>query len=98
MAQTAPATGPIQDVSHPTRTTNKLEDQAAIAALYVTKHDNAPKTGREFLDNDNKLSSAGESSVPECADPCLLTKPAQAQQHSSNTPRRKIYPPFPPPD
>jgi hypothetical protein len=61
------ATG-IQDVSQPTRTSSKLEDQAAIAALYVTKHDHASKTGREFLDNDNKLSSAGESPSPECAD------------------------------
>ncbi|PMD53802.1 uncharacterized protein K444DRAFT_147615 [Hyaloscypha bicolor E] len=49
MAQTtapAVATGPILDVSQPTRTSNKLEDQAAIAALYVTKYDNASKTGR----------------------------------------------------
>jgi hypothetical protein len=75
MAQTtapAVATGPILDVSQPTRTSNKLEDQAAIAALYVTKYDNASKTGREFLDGDNKLSSAGEGSAPECADPCIL--------------------------
>ncbi|KAE9366190.1 hypothetical protein N431DRAFT_419313 [Stipitochalara longipes BDJ] len=62
MAQAAApvvATGPIHDGNQPTRTSDKLEDQAAIAALYVTKHDNGPKTGREFLDSDNKLSSAG---------------------------------------
>jgi Eisosome protein 1 len=74
MAQTtapAVATTPIQNANQPTRTSNKLEDQAAIAALYVTKYDNASKTGREFLDSDNKLSSAGESSSPECADTCI---------------------------
>jgi Eisosome protein 1 len=64
MAQpAAPApvpTGPIQETTQPKRTSNKLEDQAAIAALYVTKHDNASRTGREYLDSDNKLSSAGE--------------------------------------
>jgi hypothetical protein len=70
MAQAAAtvATSPIQGISQPTRHP-KLEDQAAIAALYVTKYDNAPKAGRDFLDNDNKLSSAGETSFSECADP-----------------------------
>jgi hypothetical protein len=35
----------------------KLEDQAAIAALYVTK---GPENQRnEYLDNNNRLSSAG---------------------------------------
>jgi hypothetical protein len=57
MAQTTavvPA-GLMQDVKKP----GKLEDQAAIAALYVTRHDNS-KTGHEFLDSNNKLSSAGK--------------------------------------
>ncbi len=58
------ATGPSQDVSQQTRTSNKLEDQAATAALYATKSDNASTTGQEYLDNDNKLSSAGERSAP----------------------------------
>ncbi len=65
----AAATGPSQGISQPTRTSHKLEDQAAIAALYVTKYDNASKPGRAFLDNDNKLSSAGEYTSSECVDP-----------------------------
>jgi len=64
------ATGPSQDVSQQTRPSTKLEDQAATAALYATKPDNASTTGREFLDNDNKLSSAGERPAPECAEAC----------------------------
>jgi hypothetical protein len=38
----------------------KLEDQAAIAALYVTKYDGQTKDGQEFLDSNQRLSSAGE--------------------------------------
>jgi len=55
-------TGPIEDVTQNPRTTfQKLEDQAAAAALYVTIHDKTQgKTGYEFLDKDNKLSSAGK--------------------------------------
>jgi len=101
MAQTAApvvATAPVQDVSQPTRTSNKLEDQAAIAALYVTKHDNGPKTGREFLDNDNKLSSAGKTPFSGMYGDLYANKTAQAQQHPSNTPKPKIYPPSLPPD
>ncbi|KAI9648784.1 Eisosome assembly protein [Ciborinia camelliae] len=51
---------PLSD-ERPTRTSsNKLEDQAATAALYVTNQNNhKPKSGYEFLDSDNKLSSAG---------------------------------------
>lgn len=53
---------PLPD-DRPTRTSsNKLEDQAATAALYVTNQNNQkPKTGHEFLDSDNKLSSAGKN-------------------------------------
>jgi hypothetical protein len=64
------ATGPSQDVSQQTRNSNKLEDQAATAALCATKSDNASTTGREYLDNDNKLSTAGERPTPECAEAC----------------------------
>ena len=61
MAQTAATLATSQDPNPPNpKNASKLEDQAAIAALYVTKHDNASKSGREYLDNDNKLSSAGE--------------------------------------
>jgi len=61
MAQMAAVpTGPIEDVQrpHPHASSSKLKDHAALAALYVTKYD-ASKNGREFLDGDNKLSSAG---------------------------------------
>jgi hypothetical protein len=55
----------IQDANKPHTTSTKLEDQAALAALYVTKYDNAslPKNGYEFLDSHHKLSSAGKSPV-----------------------------------
>jgi hypothetical protein len=55
----------IQDANEPHTTSTKLEDQAALAALYVTKYDNAslPKNGYEFLDNHHKLSSAGKSPI-----------------------------------
>jgi hypothetical protein len=51
-----------QDANKPHTTSTKLEDHAALAALYVTKYDNAslPKNGYEFLDSHNKLSSAGK--------------------------------------
>lgn len=52
---------------------SKLEDQAAVAALYVTK--NQRKTGSEdsWLDGNNKLSSAGECSKTWNCYVCLLT-------------------------
>ncbi|KAG4425956.1 hypothetical protein IFR04_000900 [Cadophora malorum] len=75
MAQTSTAavpTGPIQDVKAHTSST-KLEDQAALAALYVTKYDNnhgsSKKNGQEFLDKDNKLSSAGAAASLKYANP-----------------------------
>jgi len=54
-------TGPIEDVSSKPRpaTSNKLEDQAATAALYVTQYDRQKKSGQEFLGKDHRLSSAG---------------------------------------
>ncbi|KAF4624016.1 hypothetical protein G7Y89_g14159 [Cudoniella acicularis] len=52
----APA-GPIEDAHH--THSSKLEDQAATAALYVTKNDST-KNAYEFLDSNHKLSSAGE--------------------------------------
>ncbi|KAH7409074.1 hypothetical protein BKA64DRAFT_639389 [Cadophora sp. MPI-SDFR-AT-0126] len=75
MAQTSTAavpTGPIQDVKpHPSST--KLEDQAALAALYVTKYDNnhgsPKKNGQDFLDKDNRLSSAGAAASLKYANP-----------------------------
>jgi hypothetical protein len=56
-------TSAIQDANKPHTTSTKLEDHAALAALYVTKYDNAshPQNGHEFLDSHNKLSSAGQS-------------------------------------
>jgi hypothetical protein len=58
-------TSGTQDANKPHTTSTKLEDQAALAALYVTKYDNAslPKNGYEFLDSHNKLSSAGKSPI-----------------------------------
>jgi hypothetical protein len=50
----------IEDGNKPHTSSSKLEDHAALAALYVTKYDNAAKHGHEFLDDDHKLSSAGE--------------------------------------
>lgn len=46
-------------------TSGKLEDQAAAAALYVAKYDRDAKKSEpkkpqsQFLDSNNKLSSAG---------------------------------------
>ncbi|TEY48385.1 hypothetical protein BOTCAL_0294g00130 [Botryotinia calthae] len=61
----------IESKSHLTRTSsNKLEDQAATAALYVTNQNNqTPKSGYEFLDSDNKLSSAGAAASLKYAKP-----------------------------
>lgn len=58
---------PLPD-ERPTRTSsNKLEDQAATAVLYVTNQNSQkPKQGYEFLDSDNKLSSAGEYQSRDC--------------------------------
>jgi hypothetical protein len=55
----------IQDANKPHTSSTELEDQAALAALYVTKYDNAslPKNGYEFLDSHHKLSSAGKSPI-----------------------------------
>ncbi|KAH6688232.1 hypothetical protein BKA61DRAFT_565399 [Leptodontidium sp. MPI-SDFR-AT-0119] len=76
MAQTSAAavpTGPIQDASRSHTSSTKLEDQAALAALYVTKYDNThsspKKNGQEFLDKDNKLSSAGAAASLKYANP-----------------------------
>ncbi|CAG8958236.1 hypothetical protein HYFRA_00000590 [Hymenoscyphus fraxineus] len=57
-AMMATSTGPMAE-PHTNQATGptKLEDQAALAALYVNKYDNT-KTGREHLDSNNKLSSA----------------------------------------
>ena len=52
--------GPIEGGSKPHTSSTKLEDQAALAALYVTKYDKASNDGQDFLDSDHKLSSAGE--------------------------------------
>ncbi|KAE8442441.1 hypothetical protein EG329_003342 [Mollisiaceae sp. DMI_Dod_QoI] len=62
MAQTTAVvpTGPIRDAhSHHLTHSNHLQDQAAAAALYVTRPEAQIKNGYEFLDSDNKLSSAG---------------------------------------
>jgi hypothetical protein len=55
----------VQDANKPHTTSTKLEDEAALAALYVTNYDNAslPKNGYEFLDSHHKLSSAGKCPV-----------------------------------
>lgn len=53
---TALPTGPDASSKH-------LEDQAAAAALYVKRQDEAaqPRAGQEYLDSNYKLSAAGES-------------------------------------
>ncbi|KAI4088393.1 MAG: hypothetical protein LQ344_006112 [Seirophora lacunosa] len=49
---------------------NKLEDQAATAALYVTKADKAKQSGSNYpLDADNKLSSASAATSLKYANP-----------------------------
>ncbi|TAQ85874.1 hypothetical protein B7494_g5825 [Chlorociboria aeruginascens] len=60
-------TGPIEDV----QASSKLEDQAAIAALYVTKyaHRTDKEHGQKFLDGDHKLSSAGAAASLKYASP-----------------------------
>jgi hypothetical protein len=77
-----------------------LDEQAATAALYIKRHDEAsqPKTGHEFLDSSHRLSSAGEfrASEPrkryclELADTC-----EQALRHPSDTQTLKISPASP---
>jgi hypothetical protein len=49
----------------PNKSPTQLEDQAAIAALYIKSHDEATqiRTGHEFLDSNHKLSAAGEFSA-----------------------------------
>ncbi|KAL8944669.1 MAG: hypothetical protein Q9211_000513, partial [Gyalolechia sp. 1 TL-2023] len=45
---------------------NKLEDQAATAALYVTKNNRADQSKNNYpLGEDNKLSSASAYSAPD---------------------------------
>ncbi|TVY33256.1 hypothetical protein LSUB1_G006969 [Lachnellula subtilissima] len=70
MAQTTAIvpTGPAQDASKPHTSPPKLEDQAALAALYVTKH-NTSKDGQRYLDGDHKLSSAGAAASLKYAQP-----------------------------
>lgn len=87
----ATSTGPIVD-SHSKQHTGptKLEDQAALAALYVTKYDNT-KTGQEYLDSNNKLSSAGMYLLtPFIHD--IRSRCPQAQQHPSNTRTPRTFP------
>ena len=55
------STATVQDAQKPPTGSTKLEDQAALAALYVTKYDKSSKNGHEFLDGDHRLSSAGMS-------------------------------------
>ncbi|KAK6585822.1 hypothetical protein PZA11_000879 [Diplocarpon coronariae] len=81
MAQTSAVvpTGPIQNASKPPHTSSsRLEDQAALAALYVTgpKHNihsndgGKPKTDDyDYLDKGHKLSSAGAAASLKYANP-----------------------------
>lgn len=58
-----PAASSKPETSRPHTSSTKLEDQAALAALYVTNHDREQATQKdkhEFLDSDHKLSSAGK--------------------------------------
>ncbi|KAH8598211.1 hypothetical protein B0O99DRAFT_592098 [Bisporella sp. PMI_857] len=49
---------------------SKLEDQAATAALYATGNSRQPKkSGHEYLDKNNKLSSAGAAASLKYANP-----------------------------
>ncbi|KIN03813.1 hypothetical protein OIDMADRAFT_102200 [Oidiodendron maius Zn] len=52
-------------------TTRHLEEQAAVAALYVTKQGEGSqaKTGQEFLDSNHRLSSAGAATSLKYANP-----------------------------
>ena len=52
----------FEDSRKPHTTSTKLEDHAALAALYVTKYDRSSKDGQAFLDSDQRLSSAGRIS------------------------------------
>jgi len=60
-------TGPIEETRQPRASSTKLEDQAALAALYVTKYDNSVKSGQNLLGSDHKLSSAGQYYPPGSA-------------------------------
>lgn len=67
-SQTKNAAGPIDDSRHAHFAPSpKLEDLAATAALYVTNQHRS-KDGNQFLDGDNKLSSAGKDSQSETAE------------------------------
>jgi hypothetical protein len=54
-------TSSIEGARKPHASSTKLEDQAALAALYVTKYDSSTKDGHAFLDSDHRLSSAGKT-------------------------------------
>ncbi|PBP25164.1 hypothetical protein BUE80_DR004035 [Diplocarpon rosae] len=73
-------TGPVPDASKPHTSSTRLEDQAALAALYVTgpKHDNnnnnnnaskPRKDDYDYLDKDHRLSSAGAAASLKYANP-----------------------------
>jgi hypothetical protein len=50
----------VEDARKPHTTSTKLEDHAALAALYVTKYDSKAKDDQAFLDSGYRLSSAGK--------------------------------------
>jgi len=56
----ASTTAAAQGAQKPHTSSTKLEDQAALAALYVTKYDKSSKNGQAFLDGHHRLSSAGK--------------------------------------
>lgn len=62
-------TSSIEPARKPHTSSTKLEDHAALAALYVTKYDTSAKDGHAFLDSDHKLSSAGAAASLKYANP-----------------------------
>ena len=58
---TVAAPAGTDDARKPHTTSTKLEDHAALAALYVTKYDTSSKDAHAFLDSDHRLSAAGKS-------------------------------------
>lgn len=73
-------------IHKPRPASSKLEDQAATAALYVTRNKRQSKTtGQEFLDKDQRLSSAGAAASLKYANPQDLPSYPSAGLKSNNS-------------
>ncbi|KAG9241855.1 hypothetical protein BJ878DRAFT_518577 [Calycina marina] len=66
---------------------DKLEDQAATAALYATGQNRQKiKSGQDYLDNDHKLSSAGAAASLKYANPQdLPSYPSAGLKNNDNS-------------